>query len=632
MCGIAGIFASRLSPSELRGALERMARSMAHRGPDQEAVQLFPEVAGGLAVRRLAMVDVAGGNQPIANEDGRVVALLNGEIYNHLALRRELVADGHRFRTRCDTEVLPHLYERFGDGALGRLRGMFGLAILDLRRRRLLIARDGPGIKPLYHAETPQGFVFASELRALFASGLVSPRPDLSALDVFMAVGFTPAPMTGFAGIEKLAGGARVAVDAGGVHREVFWSFSYRTDDPPLPDAEYVDELERSLEAAVDSHLRADVAIGAYLSGGWDSSLVTTMAARQLGSRMRTFSIVFPDAPDADEQRHSRRMAAWLGTDHQEIEFRSEALPDLLPRVVREIEEPNAATPVALSHTLASLAGASVKGVIGGEGADELFGGYGWFRRPYPYWLRHVTPRPLARLGARWAPEHRVRRWMRIAAAPEVRAADAEWVRFFLPDAKRRLLRPELRSDGPDVAPLLIPEALAATCGDHLQRRLAYDLRGRLADAILVKHDKVAMAHSLEVRVPFLDRDVIDLAARMPSHLKVHRGREKVVIGRLARRLLPPEIAARRKKGLSYPRGAWTRPPAADRFRQLLLDGVDRGPFLRAPLERFLSRQLGATGDERPMTGLVVLQLWWQEYFQSSPDAVPDLSSGSARV
>lgn len=613
MCGIAGIFDSRLPPDELRRALAAMAGSMLHRGPDQGAVRLFPQVAGGLAVRRLAFVDLEGGDQPIANEDGSVVALLNGEIYNHHALRRELEAAGHRFATRCDTEVVAHLYEQHGDRFLSRLEGMFALAVLDLDRRRLLLARDGPGMKPLYHARTDGGFAFASEARALFGSGLVRPRPALPALDVYLGTGFIPAPRTLFEGVERLPAGCFAVCDASGLRQEAFWRFRFAPDEPPLSDLEYVDELERRLEAAVASHLAADVPIGCFLSGGWDSSLVAAFAARHRGSRLQTFSIVFPDDPGVDESRHSRQVAAWLGTDHREVEYRSSMLPDLLPRLVRQLEEPIAASPVALADLLASLAAGHVKGVVGGEGADELFGGYQWFRSDGPYRLREVLPRPLARLAARHVHDPRVRRWLRIAAAADPRAADAEWFRCLTPEEKAVILKPELRSGGPDMDAVLIPDDLASTCRDGLQRRLAHDLRGRLPEAILFKHDKLAMAHSLEVRMPFLDRGVVELAARLPPHLAIHRGREKVIVAELARRHLPPEIAARRKQGLAYPRSSWVDPPAGDRVRDLLLDEAERGPFLRAPLERFLSRRRALRRYDRPVACLAGLHTWWTQ-------------------
>jgi asparagine synthase (glutamine-hydrolysing) len=287
-----------------------------------------------------------------------------------------------------------------------------------------------------------------------------------------------------------------------------------------------------------------------------------------------------------------------------------------LPRLVRHLEEPLATIPTMAGFVLSSLTGAHVKGVIGGEGADELFGGYGTMRRPWPYWLRGIVPRPLARAAARATSDHRIRRWMQIAAAPSPRAADAEWRRLFLPGEKSAILRPELRADGPDTEPALLDPEVDATCRDALQRRLAFEIRGRLPDAILIAHDKLAMAHSLEIRVPFLDRSVIDFVETLPSRLKVRGGREKIVVGKLAQRLLPPEIAARRKQGLALPRANWRNSPAADRAREFLLDGAARGgPFLREPVERLLQRRDRMVGPQQVMSALVLMQAWWNEFF-----------------
>jgi asparagine synthase (glutamine-hydrolysing) len=616
MCGIAGLFASRLPSGDLRAALSRMAEAMMHRGPDDGAIGAFPELGAGLAVRRLALVDVAGGAQPIANETGDVFVLLNGEIYNHVALRHELAAQGHRFRTRSDAEVLVHLYEALGDALLDRLDGMFALALLDVRRRRLLLARDGPGMKPLYFARTSAGFAFASEVKALLAAGLVTARPDAAALDVYLAAGFVPAPRTLFAGVEKLAAGHRAVVDDSGFRIEPFWRFAFRSTAAPLAAPDAVAELERRLADAVTTHLQGDAPVGAYLSGGWDSSLVTALAVRAAGRPLPTFSIVFPDHPEVDERRHARLVANWLGTTHREVEFRAARLPDLLPRVVRHLEEPVAAAPAVVGFVLAEYAARHVKAVVGGEGADELFAGYPAFRRPYPFWIRAVLPRAVARIGARRAPEERVRCWLRVAGASDARAADLEWRRFLTAEEKRELLRAEWRRDGPDLAPLRLADPIFASCHDRLERHLAQEFTGRLPEAILFEHDKMAMAHSLEVRMPFLDRGVVDFAARLPSDLKLRRGREKVIVGALARRLLPPEIAARRKQGLGLPPRAWVDPPAGERLRQLLLDGAATGPFEPRALERRLARTGDRRGRARLVTNLAMLQTWWNEFLE----------------
>jgi asparagine synthase (glutamine-hydrolysing) len=613
MCGIAGIVNSDLPPQEIQAALTQMQQAMLHRGPDEGGSRVFAELGAGLSARRLSIVDLENGSQPVANEDQTVFAVLNGEIYNHKALRRMLLSLGHRFRGCSDTEAVLHLYEQAGVDGLNQLRGMFALAIYDTRRRRLLLARDGAGMKPLYVARTKRGFLFASEAKALFASGLVRPEPDLAALDVYLAVGFVPAELSAFRGVEKLRPGQYLIIDPARESRAQFWQIRFRPADPARSDADYAEELNTLLTEAVRSHLAADVPVGAFLSGGWDSSLTAALAAEAVGRKLETFSVVFPEDPDADESRFSRRMAEFLGTDHHEIEYRSALLPELLPRVAEHLEEPCCNLPVGVWLVLASLAGRHVKTAISGEGSDELFGGYERFQVNYPYLLRRFIPRAPARLAAHWCGHTRLRRGLGLLGASDDRRADAEFSRIFAPEDKRVMLRPEFHTDGPDIEPALISPRLLETCTDRLQRRLSYDLTARLANAILFTTDKMSMAHSLEVRMPFLDQSVMEFAFGLPSRLKVHRGREKVILSTLARRHLPLEIAARRKKGLAYPLNAWTRPPLNKYVRELLLDS--HGPLDRRYLERQLPLWLRGRVPGRMEIGcLVMLQTWWNQF------------------
>ncbi len=280
MCGIAGIFATALSDDDLRAALARMEKSLIHRGPDAGETLVLSNPRGGLAARRLSIVDLANGGQPMPNQDCTVFALLNGEIYNHRELREDLVSRGHHFRGTCDTETLVHLYEEFGDQCLDRLHGMFALAIYDTRERRLLLARDGPGMKPLYYAETAHGFLFASEAKALFASGLVRAAPNPAAIGLYLAVGWVPAPLSAFRGVRKLLPGGYLVVDDDGVRHGEFWKYRYQPADPRRTEQDYSAELDSLLTAAVRSHAAADVPVGAFLSGGWDSSLTATSPRR----------------------------------------------------------------------------------------------------------------------------------------------------------------------------------------------------------------------------------------------------------------------------------------------------------------------------------------------------------------
>ena len=619
MCGIAGIFQAKLSQEELNESLRRMSASLVHRGPDEAGSVLLAEIPAGLAARRLSIVDIEHGSQPVHNEVGTVVAVFNGEIYNHDSLREQLAGKGHRFRSRCDSEVIVHLYEEYGGDCLTRLHGMFGLAVVDVPRRRLLLARDGPGMKPVYFAETSHGFLFASELKALLASGLVAAQPDPRAIDTFLAAGFFRAPQSGFRGIEKLPAGHSIVVSPDGIERRTFWRLSYDNSHPAAPEEDYARELEHLLGAAVKSHLAADVPVGAFVSGGWDSSLVAAYAAEASGRPLKTFSIVFPEDRRTDESRYSRLLAHHLGTDHHEIEFRTSQLPELLPAVTRHLEEPCSAAPAILIYQLSSLAVRHVKTVISGEGADELFGGYSWVGVNGHYRLRPFLPRAPLRLLSDLLDHPRRRRVCRVLGARDDLAADAEWFRGFSPLEKRRLLRPDLRAGGPDLEPLRMEPETLASCADRLQRRLGLDFTGRLSDCILSEADKMSMAHSLETRMPFLDRSVIDFALRLPSAMKVRNGRGKYILSLLARRL-PGEIAGRTKQGLGFPAGRLTREPLRSFVREFLLDPRSGdAPLNRAYVEARLGQWLNPSYREyRRVMMLIFLQGWWNEFFQTS--------------
>ncbi|MGQ9632869.1 MAG: asparagine synthase (glutamine-hydrolyzing) [Bryobacteraceae bacterium] len=614
MCGIAGIFDCRLPEQAILRLLGAMTAEQRHRGPDEQGAVAVEQLGAGVACARLSIVDLEHGHQPAANEDRTVFAVLNGEVYNRGELQQELEGQGHRFVGHSDTEVLVHLYEELGEGFVERLEGMFGLAVLDTRRRRLLLARDGVGIKPLLVAETPHGFLFASEAKALFATGWIAPAPDLDALDTLLAAGYAPAPMSVFRGIRKLRAGEMLTADCGGVRTKKFWRFLYR--EPEVRSGEeYSERLDGLLRRSVERHLAADVPVGAFLSGGWDSSLVAAFAARTAGVRLQTFSIVFPEDPGMDESRYSRLMAKELGSEHHEIEFSAEKLGESLPLLVRALEEPCTTAPGGIVYQLAAFAARQVKAVVSGEGADELFGGYEWARLDSPYWLRRVLPAGPFRQASEVVSHPRLRRALRILGAPSDVDADLEWRRALIPSQKRRILKPEFRRDGPDLTPLRPAHETLASCRDSLQRRLGFDFTARLSEGILYITDRVSMAHSLEVRVPFLDKRVVEFALELPSHWKIHRGREKRILAEIARRHLPSAIAARRKQGLGYPARLWMREPLRRLAREILLDCRRDGPFDGAGLEEHLkqaerhphwaSRRIGQT---------VFLQCWWNEF------------------
>jgi len=616
MCGIAGIADSRLSPEQCAGALDRMKEALYHRGPDEVSSVVFPGLRAGLACCRLAIVDLVTGSQPISSEDGAVHVVCNGEIYNHRELRRLLERKGHRFRSSTDVEVIAHLYEEYATDCLAHLHGMFGLAILDGRRRRLVLARDRCGMKPLFHAVTPHGFLFASEPGALLATGLLPVEPDWAGLDTGLAAGFIPAPRSAFRGIEKLKGGDFLVVDEGQVRKGTYWRLRYR-DEPRRSEREYAEEFESRLEDAVKSHLAADVPVGIFISGGWDSSLVAWKAARAYPGRLKTFSIVFPEHPRMDERPYSRRMAEFIGSEHHEVEFHASAIPQLLPKVARHLGEPCLTAPALLFYQLSSLASTSVKTVVGGEGSDELFAGYSWLRSltDVHYRLRRIVPRFLSRYPAQRVRSGPWRRLWRVLAAKDDLSADAEWHRCFTSREKDQWFSPDHRSERPDLLPLRLDPETLGTCRGRLQRRLALEFTRRLPEGILLTGDRMSMAHSLEVRMPFLDYGMVEFAAGLPSDMK-RRGRQEKYVESLLAAQLPPEIARRKKLGLAMPTLECLVGPLRGFVREFLLDSNGVGGLLnRQKLESWLSRPPSRRGQElRAAWSLMMLQAWWNEY------------------
>lgn len=619
MCGIAGIFDGQIASEEYPAVLGRMATSIIHRGPDEGGALALPQLRAGLASRRLSIVDIAGGQQPVANEDETVHVVFNGEIYNHVELRRELESRGHTFRSHCDTEVIVHAYEEWDLDALDRFHGMFALAILDTNRRRLVLARDSAGMKHLYWAQTASGLIFGSEIKALLASGFIEPKVDPAAIQLYLSAAFIPAPLTGFLGIRKLPAAGFLVAENGGIREERFWTPRYSIDTPLHSEEEYVEEMERLLRAAVKSHLAADVPVGAFISGGWDSSLVATFAAEQTSRKLKTFSIIFPDAPQADESRYSRLLANQLGSDHQETEFRVSEATDMYRDVVRHLEEPNSRAPVLLFYQLCRMAGSEVKSILAGEGSDELFAGYDWFQSkvaPLAHALRPITPQALARLALPYARGARSHLPLRTLAAKDDAETDIAWLRCMTPTIDSELISPEMRSATPDLQLLLPHPTTIDSYRGHLDRLLSLEQHGRLADGILLEADKMSMAHSLESRMPFLDRSIVEFSMRLPQNLKLRGSQEKYILKPLTRHL-PPEIAQRKKWGLQYPRTFHADMSRSESVRELLLDSPNNGGILdRDAVEKFLNNKDGLT--ERStfgLGGLVVLQTWWNEFF-----------------
>jgi asparagine synthase (glutamine-hydrolysing) len=549
-----------------------MTDVMTHRGPDDRGT--FVDVGVALGVRRLSIVDVEGGHQPVSSEDGSVRAVQNGELYNHRALRGLLERDRHRFRSECDTEVLPHLYERFGVGFAEQLRGMFGIAVWDGGRRRLVLVRDRLGIKPLYVGRAGEFLVFGSELKSVLASGLVGTELDYEAIESFLTFGFFPGPRTPLAAVSKLMPGHRVVVEDGMVTTEQYWAYPQPAPNNSMALADAETLLLEALEESVVLRLMADVPLGAMLSGGIDSSLIVALMARNMTEPVKTFSVGFAGAPEANELADARFVANLFGADHHELELSLTDERVDIEDLVWHLDEPVADLSAIGFHALCELATQHVTVALSGQGADELFGGYDKHRAASLAGTWKSLLGPVAPIANRFV----LRAPTRYGRAARTLAAQ---------DATDRLLAMSGKLD-PAVRAELFTGPLAATDGlaarraveqrldgvpdDPLPATLYIDGQLALVDDMLHYFDRTSMAHSLEVRVPFLDHPLVEFSATVPGRMKVRRLTTKYLLKRVASRLLPEEIVNKPKVGLfNAAIDAWFAAHAQEAIQQYLM-------------------------------------------------------------
>jgi asparagine synthase (glutamine-hydrolysing) len=620
MCGICGVIAGeREGPPDLE-AVARMSRRLVHRGPDDEG--LFHDGPVALAARRLSIIDLAHGHQPIASEDGSVVVVQNGEIYNYRELKRELEGRGHRFATDCDTEVLVHLYEEEGDRFVERLRGMFAIAVWDKPRQRLLLARDPFGIKPLYYRHAGGGLSFASELKAMLKQPGFSRQIDPRAVAAYLAFNSIPAPLTIFAEARKLPPG-HVLVWQGG-------EISLRRYARPGPvggdqlrhgsEEELAAELREVLDDSVRAHLVADVPVGVLLSGGVDSGGIAALASRHAGEPVRTFSIGFEES-GFDELDRARLVAQRYGADHHELVLRPDAV-ELLPKLVDSFDEPFGDSSALPTYLVSELAAGEVKVALSGEGGDELFGGY------YTY-VADLLSRRFGRLVALARPlaealpsrtdrvgfDYKAKRFARAAANRDPLERHHAWKEIFSPE-RRAALVGEGNSAWDPVD--LYRERYAETAAaEPLARMQDVDLGIYLVDDLLVKTDRLSMAHSLELRVPFLDPRVAEFAFSLPTRMKVRGFAKKRLLRRALEPLLPREVVHGRKQGFSIPLAAWLRGPLQPWAREVLAPSTVERQGLLAPaaVTPLLDRHCAGREDlSRQIWGLMALTLWFDRY------------------
>lgn len=565
MCGIVGIVRSPSAPAIDVGSVRRMANAIVHRGPDDEGFHVAGHAI--LGMRRLSIIDLAGGHQPIANEDGSLHVVCNGEIYNFRELRPALEAQGHAFRTGSDVETLVHLYEQHGDRFLEHVNGMFGLALWDERRQRLLLARDRMGQKPLYYVEHRGLLAFASEVKSLLTLPFVSAAIDPEALREYLSLGYAVAPRTIFAGIRKLPPASRLVWERdGGWRVECYWRIA-RTTECSLDESQWIDRVRTDLRRAVADHMVSDVPIGAFLSGGIDSSAVVAMMAEHSDRPVNTYSIGYAGGGAAsyyNELSYAGQAARRFNTNHHEILVQPD-VATLLPKLLWHLEEPISDSATATTYLVSELAAQSVKVILSGVGGDELFAGYNRYLgdhygrryRRVPAWIRQQLVRPLAET----LPSGRQSRVMDLAryAKKFVRAGELPWAgqyRLFIEILERERLAALLVNPvhGPDGFDAL---AAAERAADPLLRLLRLDAATQLPEDLLLLTDKVTMAKSIECRVPFLDHRLVESVAAMPAELKLRNGELKGVLKRALTGIVPDDILYRRKRGFGAPVGAW---------------------------------------------------------------------------
>jgi asparagine synthase (glutamine-hydrolysing) len=628
MCGICGIIDLYSGVPISRDVLIRMTRAMKHRGPDEEGT--YSDGPVGLGSRRLSIIDLVGGKQPITNEQESMWIVFNGEIYNYRELRVYLEKRGHAFRTQTDTEVILHLYEEFGPECVQHLNGIFAFAIWDIALRRVTIARDRVGVKPLYYAQVGDQLVFGSEMKVLLAHPSVKRDIDLIALNEYLSYEYVPSPRTIFRGIRRLEPGHVLSYSTDGLKLDRYWdaSFALSESRSPVHWRDYADSLCQTLRDAVRQELVSDVPVGVLLSGGIDSSTIAALMAEQYPGTIESFSIGFREA-SFDESRYARLVADHLGIRHNELVLTSDMVAEMVPSITDFLDEPFGDSSLIPTYFLSLFARGSVKVVLGGDGGDELFAGYPsliahrlieYYERVIPWGVRaSAIPKVLG-----WMPvsfsnmslDFRVRRFISGRGVP-LHTRHHRWLGSFVDEEKTGLLqdwiKPVLRETFAQAY------VHAQTCDAHepLNQVLYDDVKMYLEGDILYKVDRASMASSLEVRVPFLNRDVVDFATQLPLDLKLHRLTTKYLLKKSVEHLLPDQIINRPKKGFNMPVADWLGEELHELVQDMFSQDFVRrqGLFNHGFIERLLSEHLAHRRDNRKsLWTLLMFQLWYHAY------------------
>jgi asparagine synthase (glutamine-hydrolysing) len=599
-----------------------MADSIVHRGPDDEGLYAAGQV--GLAFRRLSIIDLATGHQPLCNEDRTIWIVFNGEIYNYQGLRKDLVQRGHQFTTTTDTEVIVHLYEEYGIDGLEELRGMFAFALWDSRQGALLLARDRLGIKPLYYAVTASGLVFGSEVKAILAEGSIEPKRQRVSVEEYLLLGYTPGEETAFDGIKRVAPGSYVQVIGDKVTTQKYWDLKFSVAPISLKEASV--QLDELMRECVRQHLISDVPVGVLLSGGVDSGAVLSYATEAAGHPLATFTLGFEDGLGiADERRFARLSAKAYGSDHYEMTMSAQQFADAIPLFVRHVEEPVCEPPGIALYYVTKMASAHVKVLLAGEGGDEAFGGYQTYRNVVAVEAIKRILGP-ARLGVA-----SMMSWLGTAmSSPRTRSYAAALAKPFAEYYFGRTAGPSgsgravssgnaLADGAKALSEVFRPLFAASTDYDLVNRMLYVDSRTWLPDDLLVKADKVSMANSIELRVPFLDHKLMEFAATLPGRFKVRRGTTKYIAKRVLGRRVPSEIIRRPKTGFTVPYVEWLRGELQEWCAAVLLDpkALGRGILDRQSAEKLLKSHTQTGGNGKELFSYVFLELWHREFIDT---------------
>ncbi|MFZ2088484.1 MAG: asparagine synthase (glutamine-hydrolyzing) [Desulfobaccales bacterium] len=632
MCGFCGMLNFDEEAPADREVLERMTVTLQHRGPDDVGHYLAGPV--GLGHRRLSIIDLATGRQPLSNEDGSIWIVYNGELYNYREMRAKLEKAGHSFATLSDTEVIVHAYEEYGAESLKAMNGMFAFALWDARRRRLLLARDRMGIKPLYYARLPRCFVFGSELKALLAHPQLERRLDTTALSLYLSLEYVPTPHSIFAGVHKLPPGHFLVLEDSQIRLESYWDVRLEQSEPRSGRTveECITEVRQLLYDAVELELIADVPVGVLLSGGIDSSGVAAMMTRASSLPVPSFSVAFDD-PSFDESTHARLVARHLGTDHHEFYLTADTALDMLPTIVEGLDEPLGDSSIIPTYCLSRFTKEHVKVALGGDGGDELFGGYStlqahrlaaYYQRLIPGWLRNLAePWVLANLPVSFdnlSFDFKMRRFLRdYALSPVVR--HHRWLGSFTAEEKVGLLSPLAGKLKEDVDGMVGRHAHQSRTQDPLNQVLYCDLKLYLEGDILVKVDRASMANSLEVRVPLLNRLLVEYAAQLPHAFKLRGLTTKFILRRALQGILPDSILKRGKKGFNAPVARWLAGPLKPLLEELLApqrlkqQGLFNPDYVAALIKEHQARH---RDNRKLLWTLLAFQMWYERWLGTS--------------